>query len=32
MSEPDPKTALREFQEYVDLSYESPGEFALALV
>jgi hypothetical protein len=28
MSEPDPKTTLREFQEYLDLSYESPREFA----
>src|SRR5258708_11419422 len=28
MSEPDPKPTLREFQEYLDLSYESPGEFA----
>src|SRR5258705_10343034 len=28
MSEPDPKTTLREFQEYVDQSYEPPREFA----
>jgi transcriptional regulator with XRE-family HTH domain len=28
VSEPDPKTTLREFQEYLDLSYESPREFA----
>jgi transcriptional regulator with XRE-family HTH domain len=28
MSEPDPKTTLREFREYLDLSYESPREFA----
>jgi transcriptional regulator with XRE-family HTH domain len=28
MSEPVPKTTLREFKEYVDLSYESPGEIA----
>src|ERR1700747_2337366 len=28
MSGPDQKTTLREFQEYVDLSYESPREFA----
>ncbi len=28
MSEPDPKTTLREFKEYLDLSYESPREFA----
>jgi transcriptional regulator with XRE-family HTH domain len=28
MTEPDPKTTLREFQEYLDLSYESPREFA----
>jgi transcriptional regulator with XRE-family HTH domain len=28
MSEPNPKTTLREFQEYLDLSYESPREFA----
>ncbi len=28
MSEPDLKTTLREFKEYVDLSYESPREFA----
>jgi transcriptional regulator with XRE-family HTH domain len=28
MSEPDLKTTLREFQEYLDLSYESPREFA----
>src|SRR5258708_19267007 len=28
MSEPDLKTTLREFQEYLDLSYESAREFA----
>jgi len=28
MIEPDLKTTLREFQEYLDLSYESPPEFA----
>ena len=28
MSEPDPKMTLREFHEYLDLSYESPREFA----
>jgi len=28
MSEPDPKTTLREFKEYVDQSYELPREFA----
>ena len=28
MNEPDLKTTLREFQEYLDLSYESPREFA----
>jgi transcriptional regulator with XRE-family HTH domain len=28
MSEPGLKTTLREFQEYLDLSYESPREFA----
>src|SRR5258708_38774516 len=28
MSEPDLKTTLREFREYLDLSYESPREFA----
>jgi transcriptional regulator with XRE-family HTH domain len=28
MSEPDPKTTLREFQEYLDLSYESSREIA----
>ena len=28
MSEPDRKTTLREFQEYLDLSYESPRQFA----
>jgi transcriptional regulator with XRE-family HTH domain len=28
MSKPDLKTTLREFQEYLDLSYESPREFA----
>src|SRR5258708_1317873 len=28
MNEPDPKTTLREFQEYLDLSYEPPREFA----
>ncbi len=28
MSEPDLKTTLREFKEYLDLSYESPREFA----
>jgi DNA-binding transcriptional regulator YiaG len=28
MNEPDPKTTLREFQEYLDQSYESPREFA----
>jgi hypothetical protein len=28
MTDPDPKTMLREFQEYLDLSYESPREFA----
>ncbi len=28
MNEPDPKTKLREFQEYLDLSYEPPREFA----
>jgi transcriptional regulator with XRE-family HTH domain len=28
MTEPDLKTTLREFQEYLDLSYESPREFA----
>jgi transcriptional regulator with XRE-family HTH domain len=28
MLDPDPKTTLREFQEYLDLSYESPREFA----
>ena len=28
MTEPDLKTTLREFQEYFDLSYESPREFA----
>src|SRR5258708_35866406 len=28
MNEPDPKTTLREFQEYLDLSYELPREFA----
>jgi transcriptional regulator with XRE-family HTH domain len=28
MSEPDLKTTLREFKEYVALSYESPGEIA----
>jgi hypothetical protein len=27
MIEPDLKTTLREFQEYLDLSYESPREF-----
>jgi transcriptional regulator with XRE-family HTH domain len=31
MSEPDPKTTLREFQEYLDLSYESPREFAACI-
>jgi hypothetical protein len=24
MSEPDPKTTLRQFKEYIALSYESP--------
>ena len=28
MTDPDLKTTLHEFQEYLDLSYESPGEFA----
>ena len=28
MREPDPKTTLREFQECLDLSYESPRQFA----
>ncbi len=28
MSESDLKTTLREFKEYLDLSYESPREFA----
>jgi transcriptional regulator with XRE-family HTH domain len=28
MTDPDLKTTLREFQEYLDLSYESPREFA----
>jgi hypothetical protein len=28
MRGPDLKTTLREFQEYLDLSYESPREFA----
>jgi transcriptional regulator with XRE-family HTH domain len=28
MSEPDLKTTLREFKEYIDLSYESPREIA----
>src|SRR5258708_26221118 len=28
MSEPDPKTTLREFKEFVTLRYESPGEIA----
>jgi transcriptional regulator with XRE-family HTH domain len=28
MTDPDPKTTLREFKEYVTLSYESPGEIA----
>jgi transcriptional regulator with XRE-family HTH domain len=28
MSDPNLKTTLREFQEYLDLSYESPREFA----
>jgi transcriptional regulator with XRE-family HTH domain len=28
MSEPDLKTTLREFKQYLDLSYESPPEFA----
>ena len=28
MSEPDPKMTLREFKEYVDLSYEGPPEIA----
>ncbi len=28
ITEPDLKTTLREFQEYLDLSYESPREFA----
>jgi transcriptional regulator with XRE-family HTH domain len=28
MSDPDPKTTLREFKQYLDLSYESPREFA----
>ena len=31
MTEPDPKTTLREFQEYLDLSYESPREFAACI-
>src|SRR5260221_12698161 len=28
MLDPDPKTTLREFQEFLDLSYQSPREFA----
>ena len=28
MTDPDLKTTLREFQEYLDLNYESPREFA----
>jgi transcriptional regulator with XRE-family HTH domain len=28
MTEPDLKTTLREFKEYLALSYESPGEIA----
>jgi transcriptional regulator with XRE-family HTH domain len=28
MSEPDPKTTLREFKEYVDLSYERASTIA----
>jgi len=28
MSEPDPKTTLREFKEYVDLSYEPASTMA----
>src|SRR5882762_3230625 len=28
MLDPDLKTTLRQFQEYLDLSYESPREFA----
>ena len=28
MSEPDSKITLREFKQYLDLSYESPREFA----
>ena len=28
MIEPDPKTTLREFQEYSAISYESPGKIA----
>jgi len=28
MTDPDLKTTLHEFQEYLDLSYESPREFA----
>jgi len=28
MSEPDPNTTLREFKEYVDLSYELPRMIA----
>ena len=27
MSEPDQKTTLREFKEYLDLSYQSPRQF-----
>jgi hypothetical protein len=28
MSEPDPKTTLRELQEYFAISHESPGKIA----
>jgi len=31
MSEPDPNTTLREFKEYVDLSYELPRTIAARL-
>jgi hypothetical protein len=32
MSDIDPQETLREFQEYLDLSYESPRSSLLALV
>jgi transcriptional regulator with XRE-family HTH domain len=31
MSEPDPKTTLREFREYLDLSYESERKIAACI-